>query len=341
MPAAFPLGTSFITLIFVAALSKHVGISSIVYGTLTGSLAAFLFMFWNAFKKLRYQWSSTIFHPELRSVWLASIPLFAAGVLFRSTYIFERFFAARMPEGSLSYLGSGNQIIVILSTIVSSGIATTSFPLLANYWQQNDMKNFEKTFSRITKLIVFIVLPMIAIFIVSGIDIIRILFEYGAFTSKDTVALYYTLLALMGYFLFSSIGNIAARVLYTSNKTLASSLIATFELLAYLSGALFFGKRYGYIGLALSISVASGINILVSFAFIHRRIISLKLKELFLHIVYIVALSTFTFLLVFLFNVYLLMHINIYVRLLISSGTAIGLYLFLSKWVIKKRNITF
>lgn len=335
IPASFPLITGIIVLITVLFFSTEIGIRSIAYGTLAGSFLSFLFMFLKVLGKFQYRWTFRVFHPELKAVWISSIPLFGVGILFRSTNIFERFFAARLPEGSLSYLGSANQIIVLLSTLVSSGIATTSFPLLAMYWQQNDTRNLQDTFIKVIRLIAFIVLPMIVIFIVSGMDIIRILFEHGAFTDDDTTALYYTLLSLMGYFLFSSIGNITARMLYTSKKTWTTSLIALFELLVYLTTAFWLGKSYGYVGLALAISVSGACNIILSFIFIHKRVVSLDLRHFFVQIAFIVALSGLTLFLVFLFDAYLLVRMNFFVRGFVSSITVIIIYWLLSKWLIK------
>ena len=335
IPAIFPVISSFITLIFVSAFSSIMGINSLAYGTLAGAVISFLFIAVNVLKRFHYHWNLSLIQPGLKSILLASLPLFTAGILFRATTVFERFLAARLPEGSLSYLGTGNQIIVILSTIVSGGIATTSFPLLSRNWSENDLLLLEKNFSRVISLIILIVFPMIIIFVVNGMDIITVLFQRGAFIAKDTRALYLTLLAMMGYFLFGSMGNVVARMLYLSQNTRASAVIAVIELLVYLSCALLLSRIYGFVGLALSLSISTAINIIISLVFIRKKIIDLDISLLLSRVGTIVLLSAIVLLLVFLANKYFLFQVNGFLRSVITGLLVACLYWLLLKRVTK------
>ncbi|NII23699.1 hypothetical protein HB364_01310 [Pseudoflavitalea sp. X16] len=328
-PAVFPIISSFTTLLFVGLLSPAWGISSIAYGTLLGAFLSFLFMLILVLKRFQYKWTFSLRQPGLNSLLLASLPLFGAGVIFRSYTVFERFFAARLPDGSLSYLGSGNQIVVILSTIVSSGIATTSFPLLSKYWSNNDLDALEKGFTKVVNLIVLIIFPMIVVFAVCGIDMISILFEHGAFTEKDTLALYYTLLGLMGFFLFSSVGNVAARMLYMSQNTWTAAIIGTMELLVYIASAFVLGRLYQFVGLAISLSIGAAFNIILSFIFIKRRVINkLDFRALITRFGAICIVAAFVFLLTFLVYRHLLTHAGSLARSIITVISVVLLYWF-------------
>jgi putative peptidoglycan lipid II flippase len=292
-------------------------------------------MFFNVLKKFAYKWSFSIGEGQLQGVLYASLPLFAAGILFRSTTVFERFFAARLPQGSLSYLGSGNQIIVILSTIVSSGIATTSFPLFSKYWAVNDLESLKKTFSRVISFVLLIIFPMIIIFAISGIDIIRVVFERGAFMAKDTEALYNTLLGLMGFFLFSSIGNVLIRILYLSNHTIAVAVIATIELVVYLICAMILTRLFQYVGLALSMSIGACCNVIISFIFIRKKVVNLDMYTLLRRLGSIFISSVFILLFFFLANKYFLQHVNLVVRVIIISIMVIAAYVLLMSRMLK------
>ena len=296
IPALFPILTGMGTVVLVALFHGQLGIKSVAIGNLFGAIVSFAFMYVSVLRSPGYSWTFS-FHPEgLKKILLASLPLFLAGIFFRSTTVIERFIAARLPQGSLSYLGSANQIVVVLSTIVSSGIATTSFPILSRYWSNKDLATLEKTFTRVISMVVLLIFPMITIFAITGIDLVRVFFERGAFTAKDTIALYYTLLGLMGFFLFSSLGNVVQRILYLSHHAMAVSIIATLEVLIYLVSAWILSGYFQYVGLALSMSFASGCNIIISFLFIDRKVISLDMNVLIRRTIYLLMLSGILFL---------------------------------------------
>ncbi|MFI5152025.1 MAG: murein biosynthesis integral membrane protein MurJ [Chitinophagales bacterium] len=319
VPALFPILTGMGTVIWVVLFHSSLGIKSLAIGNLIGAMVSFSFMYISVLHSPGYKWTISLNQEGLSKILLASLPLFLAGIFFRSTTVIERFLAARLPQGSLSYLGSANQIVVVLSTIVSSGIATTSFPLLSKYWTNKDLLTLEKTFTRVISLVVLLIFPMITIFAISGIDLIHLLFERGAFTSKDTVALYYTLLGLMGFFLFSSLGNVVQRILYLSHHAMAVAVIATMEVLIYLVSAWILSSYFQYVGLALSMSFASGCNIIISFFFIDRRVISLDMKRLIRRIIYLLILSIALFFLLHYLNQLLLPYLGGTFRVIIQS----------------------
>ncbi len=279
-PAIIPLITGIISLISVIAFSSTIGISSLAYGTLAGSVLSFIFLLWNLRRKFLYIWQKSFYSKKLKELLITAVPLFGAGIIFRSTTIFERYFAARLSPGSLSYLGNGNQIILILATLISSGIATITYPLLSRYWTEKKILDFRYTFVQSFEIIILIIFPTITIFTICGKDAIKILFEHGAFTSSDTTALYLTLLGLMGFLLFGSLGNVVSKVLYISNNTKTASLIATFKIVLYVILCIPLSNYYDYVGLAISLSISDAFNIICSMIYINFYVTDIKISYL-------------------------------------------------------------
>jgi putative peptidoglycan lipid II flippase len=326
IPSLSALLTTTSSLLSVVFLSSKIGISSIAYGTLFGGVASSAFLLVSIVKKFKYRWSRGAMSVELKAILLASFPLFCGGILFRSTTVFERYFAARLPSGSLSYLGNGNQVIVILSTLVSTGIATTSFPLLSRYWSENNYEALEKTLGKVINMIALIIFPLITIFISCGKSVIKIVFEHGAFTSTDTLGLYYTLLGLMGFFLFGSIGNVVLRIFYIANYTRQVAIIGSLELAVYIISAAVLSRVYGYVGLALSMSIGSVFNIFVSLTYIRRRIIPISLAQLTRNTGTIFIVSALVLLPVFLLNEYWLRDAGSLLRCIATTILVLGLF---------------
>lgn len=329
LPGIAPLLAGLPALISVPLLGPVIGIASIAYGALAGACVSLLFMVVLVRKQcdFRWQWAFRVRHTG--AVFAAALPLFATGILFRSTTLIERFFAARMPAGALSYTGSASQIIVILSTIISGGIATTSYPLLSRYWSASSQAALATTFVRVIQFITCITFPVIVLFITAGTDIVQIVFERGAFTANDTTALYYTLVALMGNFLFGSIGNVTGRMVYLSRNTWATSVIATAELLVYVVAAMVLTTYLGYVGLALSLSISSGFCVLVSGWFIRKRIVAFNVRELLRTTGLLCFWSLLILAIAFSLHHMFLSQLNSIVRLIIASLVVLGLY-----WIV-------
>ncbi len=304
-PAAVPIITSTISLVAVLIASRSLGIYSLAYGTLAGSILSFIYLFVNLQKKFSYKWKHRIHSRKLNKLLIAAFPLFSSGILFRSITVLERYFAARLSPGSLSYLGNGNQIMLILATIISSGIATTSYPLLSKYWAENNLADFRTTFKKGFDIIILIMFPTIVLFSASGRDVITILFEHGAFNNNDTNALYNTLLGLMGSLLFASLGNIVSKILYISNNTKVAGIIALIKVVIYIISAIVLTQSLDYVGLAVSLSICDSFSIICSLLFIQQYITDINIMYLIKRMVLIVAISILIYIFVYLFQKYI------------------------------------
>jgi putative peptidoglycan lipid II flippase len=280
LPAFTPLLSTLIILVVVALLSKSIGIQSLAYGTLLGNAIAFLFNVMYLIRQNQVRFTGNFNNPYIKR-WLAlSLPLLAAGIFYRLTTVFERGIASYLEEGSLSYLGYANQIMTILATVTSSGIATTLYPQLSNSWIERDMESLKQQFLNGIRIILLICVPIAVVFIFWGQPVFRLLFERGAFTPEATVAVTSTFAFLTGAFLANSLGNLVAKIYYLSGKTMLGSAIEVATALIYLALAVGLAKKMQYNGLALATSITAALSITASFISLYFILKGFDLKEL-------------------------------------------------------------
>jgi putative peptidoglycan lipid II flippase len=188
IPALNLIFNSIISLLFVIAFRHFWGIKTLAYGVIAGNIIVTVFLLIHIRKSISFKRSSDDDNGELHKLLKASAPLLITGIFYRLTGVFERGIGSTLSEGSISYLGYANQIMLILSTLTTSGIAITIYPLLSKAWSENDNERLQILFDRGICIILLMTLPISIIFIFWGTPIIQILLERGAFTHASTIA---------------------------------------------------------------------------------------------------------------------------------------------------------
>ncbi|MHB9140632.1 MAG: murein biosynthesis integral membrane protein MurJ [Paludibacter sp.] len=324
-PALAPIITAIVSLIFVIIFSGRIGIFGLAFGFLIGSIISFIYLL-PILKTYKIKFLIDLKDPELFFFFKTFIPLLLAGVLFRSTNIFERSIASNLEAGSISYLGYSSQILAILATLTSSGIGVSIYPTLSKLWTTNKKHEFNNFFTKIIRILLLFSIPISFVTIFWGDIFIKLVFERGAFNHNVTIAVSRALAWSMGAFIFQNLGNVVSKLFYISGKTTMISIIGSIELLLYVVFGYLFTKHFSFVGLAIALSLSSMINIILSVFFINRTLIKLEFKLLFREISKILVSTSLSILVVYLLY-YHAIGINGIIYLLFSL--LVGLITFL------------
>lgn len=252
----------------VFLLYSEIGIASVAVGYVAGSLVSLIIVSPVAIKSLRRSYRLSFFNKEVMLLLKASLPLIASGIIFRSTTLIERVIASGLPDGSISYLGYSSQLMMVMASLVSGGIATTFFPVMADAWAQKDKNLLSNYVSKATITIAMLLAPIVLLILTSGELIISVVFERGAFTQEDVIGVSNALKILMGALVFGSLGNIISKIFYLTDKTVAFSVIAIIELLIYIIFSLAFISNLSYLALSLGLTISSAANVLIAVCYL-------------------------------------------------------------------------
>lgn len=267
-----PIFTPIVIIVVLFFFGSEFGIESLAMGSLIGSVIPTVFLLIGLVRSKYLLFTFNIRDDTIYYIALTSLPLFATGILYRLTGIFERMIASNLSEGSISYLGYANQLATTLGLIVTGGIATTIFPHMAQAWAADEKQQFYRFITRGITTVFLSCSPIIAIILSLGEPIIQIVFERGVFDHASTQAVAFTFQILMGSFLFSSLGGITSKAFYVMSKTKTIAFIAVTEIFIYLLIGFWLSADYSYKGLAVALSVSTGINIfLCVFILFYKR----------------------------------------------------------------------
>ena len=216
------------------------------------------------FKKgltLRPHWDPT--HPAVRRIGLLILPALFGSAIYQINQITGTLLASFLPSGSLAWLYYSDRLVELPLGVFAIAISTASLPSLSRQAAENNLNAFQDTLDHALKLTFFISIPAMAGLIILGKPIIQLFFQRGAFdvVSRDMTAIaliYYT----VGLWAFSGV-RVVVSAFYALQDTVTPVKISVITFISYLLfGILLMGPlRHG--GLALALSLSSGINFLL------------------------------------------------------------------------------
>jgi len=302
---------------------------SLALGTFFGAIISFLMVLPILFtKEYKFRLKIDLLDKHFISLLKVSVPLFFGGIVFRSAPVFERMIASGLPVGSISILGYSGQLITILSTIATSGIVISFFPLMSDAWKK-DPTQFIQYFNKGIRSILILTIPISFAFVLFGDTFIKIILQRGAFTYENTLAVSKTFAFMTPAFIMLCLGGITSKVFYISRRTLELTIISTLELFTYLILSYFLSLRFGYLGIAIGTSIAYSIFSFVYFFYTTYFIFKRYNYKLFLvDIIKILFGALISFSICFLFFTFIKNYIHEYIAVGLSLLIAFTSYLF-------------
>lgn len=231
---------------------------------------------------LRHGWRSTLpIHDfRVRNVVRLLLPFIIFGFLTRAILIFERYFASWLPDGELSYLGYGSKITKIFLALLGGSIATAIFPAMARSYSFQGKSALVEKLEFGLRLSLVVGLPVVMIMGALGEPLVTVLFERGEFDQITTQQVNRIVpIVLVGGVLLVMIHNIIRRAFYVTKDTRTPPIIDSFAAIFFFLIAGIFVRNWGYVGLAWVTPIYSGLDILVLFVILSRRLNSFPSKD--------------------------------------------------------------
>lgn len=113
-------------------------------------------------------------------------PMIAGGVLMSSTELVDQAMAAALEPGSVSALSYGNKLVAFALGIGASGLGTAALPYLSQMVSRQDWGGIRKTLNLYRRMTFLISAPLVGGLVYFSGDLVRLLFERGAFLKGDT-----------------------------------------------------------------------------------------------------------------------------------------------------------
>ncbi|WP_061212818.1 murein biosynthesis integral membrane protein MurJ [Syntrophomonas wolfei] len=131
------------------------------------------------------------------------LPILLGNSLLQLCLIIDRSFATHLSEGTTAALAFGSNLFITATSIFIVAMSIVVFPRLSEYCLQLDYERMRETLAAVFKVLLFILLPYLLLVVAYNREIITLVYERGAFTSKSTamtsLAFLLYSLAVVGY----------------------------------------------------------------------------------------------------------------------------------------------
>lgn len=257
-PVFYNVGIIFGTLV----LSKTFGVSGVAWGVILGAVLHFFIqasVVW-PMGMGRLPWPS-VTSEGVRRILTLMAPRTIGLAVSQMNLIFLMAFASFLSAGSVAVMNFANNLQSFPVGIIGISYAVAAFPLLASAASRKDREGFTRQFEGTARKILFLIIPMSAVFLLLRAQIVRLALGAGTFDWDDTIRT----ADILGIFALSlpaqALVALWVRAFYAvqdSRTPLYASLIS--EAANLVIAATTF-RVYGVSGLATAFTISAWVNV--------------------------------------------------------------------------------
>ena len=253
-------------------LGRRYGMEGFAWGVLAGAFAGnFLVQLVGARRVgMVFRPRFDFRHPDVVRYLRLTLPLMVGLTMTFSTEIFFKFFGSFLPRGGIAALNYGLRVMLMLVGLFGQAAGVASFPFMARMAAEGRMAEMNRLLNGTLRFLLLVV-PLSALFMVLRHEIVRVLFQRGAFDAADTARTAGVLGWLMAGAAAFAAQTVVVRGFYAVQNTLFPAMFGTaaviLSLPIYWAGLRFMGAP----GVALAVAISAAAQVGLLFAAWNRR----------------------------------------------------------------------
>lgn len=210
--------------------------------------------------------------PGLSTVLRLMAPRILGQAAFQVNFIVMTNFASRIGDNSVSALNYSFQLFMLPYGVLALSLSTVIFPLMARQFELGSVSDMKQTLSSALAPLIFLTLPAAVGLYFFRVSIVQVLFQVGSFDQRSTIlvaeALGYFAIGLAGFAIVEAI----TRAYYAMQDTYTPVKISVATVVLNVILSYFLSQRMGHGGLALAISIAATLEMILLVVILRRRI---------------------------------------------------------------------
>lgn len=258
-----PIAYNAFIIAFTYALGRTYGVYAMAYGTVAGAIANFAIQLPFVVRKAKGRpFKVDLAHPGLKQALKLMGPAIISLSIFQINFIVLSNMASGLTEGSPTALRIGQTIVQLPLGVFAMAIGMVILPSLSALMAKGQIDELRQTFSQGIRAVFFVTIPSAVGLFVLRTPVVRLLFETGEFTARDT-QMASVAVAFLSIGLFAQAGSqILTQVFYSLQETKTLVRVSALAILVNtaLSFALLRFTSLEHGGLALAYSLTAIFN---------------------------------------------------------------------------------
>ncbi len=256
LPALLPILTPLSAVVFLWVMGKAWGIFALASGTVAGVAMQAAVLAWTLKAhgmRLEPRWYGL--DPNLRRVAGQYVPMVAGALLMCSTDLVDQSMAAILEPGSVAALNYARKIVSVFVVLGAIPLNTATLPYFSQMVAKEEWAACRHTLKTYFRLIVMVTVPITLGLVLFSKPLVRILFERGAFTARDTKIVSRVQAFLSLQIPFYILGSMGVRLISALKRNSLLMIIAAVNTVLNVILNLILMKYAGVAGIALSTSL--------------------------------------------------------------------------------------
>lgn len=283
VPASTSIFFNLAIILFSMYFGKSYGIDALAYGVVVGGLLQFLVVLPAFFKIVKgYSFKIDWKDPYLKRIFLMICPMLIGIVARQVNTIVDQMFASYLAEGGVSALENATRLYLLPVGVFGVSISTIIFPALSKAMSKNNLEVATDNIVKGLNILLFFIVPSMAVLTFYAPEVIRLTLSYGQFGEEavrvtSQALIYYSL----GLYFYTAI-YLMTRAFYSVKNSTYPVKFSIISIVVNIVLNFLLINSMEYRGLALSTSIASGVNFLLLLTVFRRKYINFSLKKTYI-----------------------------------------------------------
>lgn len=278
VPSIISVPSNIVIILSVILFSREYGIYALGWGTMLGAVSQILIQLPAVKGKLDYRFCVELDDPSIRSYWYLLVPVILGTAVDKVNIMVDKMLASSLMVGSISAINYSTRLLDFAGSVCTGAIIAVVYPNFATMSANEDYKKLTHTTYSAVIGISQIIIPVTAAAIMLNKDIVRFVFERGAFEEKHTnltaYAFSYYALGLWAM----GIREVLNRVFYSLDDTSTPMKISIFAMVLNIGLNILLVKNMGIGGLGLATAISSTAAVLFLLRLLRKRMEHFKLR---------------------------------------------------------------
>ena len=244
-------------LIFGAiVLYPKYGMKVLVYAFLLSGLAQCILVTWcarNRFKLVIAKKNTNKYVYDLIKV---AFPLLLGNAMYEVNSIVDGQVATSLGAGGASILNYGATINDMVVGVIVTSVSTVLFSHFSTWIAKNEIREVETNLKRVLEVLSLLIFPIMVMCIVSGDQIVEILYGRGNFGKKEIQMTYGVVAAYAVGFVFQAARSNLVKVYYAFQDSKTPKINGLLAIVLNITLSITLSKFIGVVGVALATSVS-------------------------------------------------------------------------------------
>lgn len=264
----------------ILCLSEKIGINAMFVGVISYYFIETVFILICIRNKIHFSISKPFKDARMKVLLKLSAPLFVSYGIVQIQGVVDKAIASGLSEGSIATLSYSGYLYNSTHSILIGGLCTVIFSYFSSYVAEKRNDLLLETLYKYIKISVIILTLIVTLFLLYSSDIVRIVYERGAFDGNSS---YNVSLAFCAYSLglvFLGIRDIMIRAHYAYKDNKQAMVNGIIGIGINICMSLLLSRYLGSTGIALATSISSLCIAIISCQTIKKNIKEFKISSL-------------------------------------------------------------